>query len=109
MKTYNFKIVFKKYFRTSPTLQDVRSVYVSDICIVAKNSKHAQFYFSKYVSRLAGKFSNVAGSVRYPILYPIKNKVTIHVENFPKKPILEEFNEHQNFISIEDITENEKA
>lgn len=105
MKTYNFKIVFKKYKRTSPILQDVRSIYVSDICVVAKNSKHGQFYFSKYVSHLSGRFFNVAGSVRYPILYPIKNKVTIHVENFPKKPILEEFDEYTDFISIEDISE----
>lgn len=106
MKKYSFKLVFKKYLRKSPSLQDVRSIYVSDICIVAKNSKHGGFYFSKYVSKITGKFHYAAGSVRYPILFPIKDKVVIQVEGFPKKPILEEFNEWKDFIFIEDISEN---
>lgn len=52
----SFDIVFKKYIRTSPELQDIKSIYVSGICIMAKNSKVGDFYISKYIDNIEKQF-----------------------------------------------------
>lgn len=105
---YSFTINFEPYRRDS-TLSDIRSLYVKEICIFAKNCKHGGFYQSKYVSRLEGKFHYVAGSVRYPILFT-KKSVKIFVENFPLYPDLEKDSEGDKYfphITITDITKHE--
>lgn len=86
--TYSFEIDFKKFNRTNPTLEDVQAIYVSGICIMAKNSKYGNFYKSKYVKEVKGKFANGAGSHSYPILYPVKDTKII-VQDFPKEPKLD--------------------
>ncbi len=101
--TYSFVIDFKKFVRKSPVLEDVQAIYVSGICIVAKNSKYGDFYKSKYVKEVKGKFAYGAGSHSSPILYPIKDTQII-VHNFPKEPKLDfdkidiEFKSH--FLSL---------
>lgn len=102
---YNFKIHVKPFKRTSPYLQDVKNIYVSGICIVAKNSKEGGFYYSEYATKEQGNFHNVAGSIKYPALLP-KTRVVIKVTNFPRKPNLQlDMPEYKDYISISDIQE----
>jgi hypothetical protein len=105
---YNFEIVFEKHKRTSPTLQDIQSIYVSGICICAKNNKFGKFYFNeRYIKNVSGKFYHVAGSVRYPILFPQSDKVVISVRDFPRKPDLQKDDldtQYKPFIYLQNIT-----
>lgn len=100
---YSFVIDFKKFVRKSPVLEDVQAIYVSGICIMAKNSKYGDIYKSKYVKEVKGKFAYSAGSHSSPILYPVKD-TQIFVHNFPKEPKLDfskydiEFKSH--FLSL---------
>jgi hypothetical protein len=103
-RTYSFVINFRKYIRKIPQLEDVKAIYVSGVCIIAKNSKYGDFYKSKYVKQVKGKFAYGAGSHASPILYPTKDTQII-VHNFPKKPELD-FNDYDikfksNFLSLE--------
>ncbi len=106
MKLYSFDIEFKKYKRTNPTLEDVKFIFVSGICIACKEDKYGGFYFSKYIKQIKGRFAYCAGSHSSPALYPIKD-ATISVTNFPKEPKLDfskfdiEFKSH--FLSITNI------
>lgn len=105
--SYNFKIHVKPFKNTSPYLQEVRSIYVSGICIVAKNSKEGCFYYSKYAIKEQGNFHYVAGSIKYPALLP-KTRVIIKVTNFPRKPNLQlHLPEYKDYISISDIQETD--
>jgi hypothetical protein len=99
---YSFQIIFDQYTRTSPVLEDVRGVYVSGICIAAKNDKRGQIYISKHVKNVQGKFLYIAGSERYPILYPKSKSVILTVTGFPKFPILL-VNEYQGHITIKNV------
>ncbi len=65
---YSFELHFESYKRLPGCLEDTRRVYVSNICIVAKNNKYHQFYFSDYVTKMKGKFEPVTGSHNYPQL-----------------------------------------
>jgi hypothetical protein len=89
--TYDFDVVFVQNKIESLYTDVTKSIYVSDICIVAKNQKVGGLYFSKYVDEKIGKFQHVAGSWNYPILYvsggKVGDKVMLRVKDFPKKPI----------------------
>lgn len=84
---YSFEIEFNRIKRDN-ILYCHRAIYVSGICIVAKNDKFGNFYFSKYIKKRIGNFLNVCGSNQYPELCPAKNKVTLYIHNFPKFPTL---------------------
>lgn len=108
---YSFELHFESYSRNT-SLTDTRRVYVSNICIVAKNNKYHQFYFSDYVTRMKGKFAPVAGSHSYPILMPRSKKVILYVENFPVEPKINSFREICDkyilpHLSIKNIQYNE--
>ena len=99
---YSFQIVFEQYTRTSPTLENVGRIVVSGICIAAKNDKCGQIYISKHVKNVQGKFLYIAGSERYPMLYPKSKTVILTITGFPKYPILL-VNEYQQHITIKNI------
>lgn len=108
MKRYSFKIQIKPFSVKSPYLETIRRIYVSNICIVAKNSKEGGIYLSNYAKIIQGRFFYVAGSVRYPILVP-KGHITIKVKDFPFKPCFTwnhmGAKEYINYLSITDIQE----
>jgi hypothetical protein len=92
---YDFKIHFTPVKPTT-SLVCIKAVYVSGICIVAKNSKFGDFYFSKYIKSIQGKFKHVCGSVRYPYLNTQGKKVILQITNFPVYPSLD--NIYQNSL-----------
>lgn len=98
---YNFDLVIDKYERKWPALQDVQSVVVSGICLVAKNKKYGGFYYSKYIKNKRGNFLYGAGSHNWPILYT-NGKVILKVKDFPVEPIIT-LTEHQQYVSIQNI------
>jgi hypothetical protein len=100
---YNFEIHFERYQQTS-CLNDVRAIYVSGICIAAKNQKFGKPYISKYVKNVLGAFLFVAGSERYPTLYPKNKAVVLTLEGFPHYPVLN-VTEHQTHITIKNVCE----
>ena len=99
---YSFQIVFEQYTRTFPTLEDVGRIVVSGVCLIAKNDKRGQIYISKHVKNVQGKFLYIAGSERYPMLYPKSKTVILTVAGFPKYPILL-VNEYQGHITIKNV------
>lgn len=84
---YTFEIHFNQVKETTP-LVCIQSVYVSNICIVAKNNKVGGFYFSKYITSKKGTFKHICGSVRYPHLNT-ESKVILEIKNFPTYPSLD--------------------
>lgn len=84
---YSFEIEYNKV-KIDIYLLEHQSLYVSGICIVAKNDKYGQFYFSKYIKEKEGMFRNVCGSNRYPSLQPRGSKVILKIEDFPKYPVI---------------------
>lgn len=98
---YSFDIVFERYERVSPVLQDVQSLVVSGEVLVKKKTKSGKPYIDKR-AKLDGRFSYHAGSHSYPILIPLNGTVTIRVENFDRLPILElsspEYKKHIKLI-----------
>jgi hypothetical protein len=85
---YSFEIEFNR-IKMDTELVAHQSIYVSGICILAKNNKFGGFYFSKYIKSKVGKFHNVCGSNRYPSLQPIKDKVLLKIEGFPRNPTID--------------------
>lgn len=108
---YSFELHFAKH-KPAWLLADTQALYVSGICLAAKNAKYGQFYFSKYIKSMKGTFAKVAGSHSYPMLFPNGNKVVLYVENFPKYPKLI-FNELETkwktHITIENIQYNKSG
>lgn len=88
---YSFDLVFdiKKFYYPLET----SSIYVSGICVIAKNSKFGDLYKSKYVNEIKGRICNIAGSHQYPILTSKKNLI-IKINNFPKYPLLSDSINH---------------
>lgn len=82
---YSFTIIIKQYERKNCMLDDMRTIYNGNTCLVAKNSKHGGLYLHKNAKIIKGSFQNNAGSIRYPILRA-KDKVIIKVTNFHSKP-----------------------
>lgn len=101
---YSFKITFNRYERRT-CLSDVRTINVSGITLVAKNSKFGCIYRSDYVKFQKGKFYYTAGSNNYPILFPMSKKVELFVSGFPNYPQIIEQRDH---ISISDIQQLQK-
>lgn len=98
MDKYSFKIVMTRPTHISET---TRSIYVSGVCIIAKNSKFSgALYQSKYIKKVWGKFRRVAGSNSYPVLSPLYEKATILVTNFPNNPKLETVKENIEIIDV---------
>lgn len=108
MKRYSFTIVFKPYKRESPLLDNIRTIYNNNTCIVAKNSKHGGLYLHPNAEIIHGSFFKTAGSVRYPVLAP-KKEVHIRVKGIKAPPNIssDQFIE-QDVIFVKDIlVENE--
>lgn len=99
---YSFQIEFQQYKQTNPTLENIQAVFVSGICIVSKNDKFGKFYFAKCVKNVSGRFKHVAGSERYPTLYPQTKSVVLTIKGFKKYPVLA-VNEYQSHIQIKNI------
>lgn len=99
---YSFDIVFSDYETQSVFLDDVQRVYVSGVCIIAKNQKFGGLYFSKYIAKRIGNFRYVCGSNNYPTLKAQGKQVTLHIKNFPHLPVLQTTQEH---IAIKNICE----
>lgn len=105
---YSFDIVFEKYERRVPVLDDVRGVYVNNICIISKQNKFGKFYKSKFVKDIKGRFEYSAGSNSSPILYPKNRRVVIAVEGFASYPELTmPLLEHKPFLSIKNVKAHE--
>ena len=90
---YNFEIHFNQIKPTTP-LVCIKAVYISGICVVAKNSKFGNFYFSKYIKKLKGKFKQTCGSNKYPYLNAENKKVVLQITNFPIYPVLDNVYQH---------------
>jgi hypothetical protein len=100
----SFTLVVKRYKRENCTLDDMRSIYSGKICLIAKNSKFDGLYIHKSGKIIKGKFSKVAGSVRYPILIA-QDEVHIRFENFNNIPnIITDQYVKQDIISVVDLS-----
>jgi hypothetical protein len=101
---YSFTLVVKRYKRENCTLDDMRSIYSGKTCLIAKNSKFDGLYIHKSGKIIKGKFSKVAGSVRYPILIA-QDEVHIRFENFHSMPnIITDQYVKQDIISVVDLS-----
>lgn len=100
---YHFKVIFEPYDRKSPFLEDVRALVVSGITLASKSLKVGGIEINKkFVHYVDGRFTHVAGSNRYPILFPKRTRVVLWVHNFPDPPKLEiPMIEHKPFLKIE--------
>ena len=100
----SFTLVIKRYKRENCTLDDMRSIYSGNTCLIAKNSKFDGLYIHKSGKIIKGKFLKVAGSVRYPILIA-QDEVHIRFENFHSMPsiITDQFVK-QSIISVVDLS-----
>jgi hypothetical protein len=113
---YNFIIEFNPYSRLNGGLNDTRTIYVSGICIVAKNQKFGKAYHSPYIKHMDGSFAKVAGSNSYPLLWPVvgpkkkkkRGTVTLHIKGFPRYPKFDldqkKCEEYYPHITIKNIT-----
>lgn len=104
--SYSFTIIVKRYNRENCYLDDMRTIYSGNTCLVAKNEKAGGLYLHKCARIIKGSFCHIAGSVRYPILIA-KSEVHIRVENFHSKPNIETDQvEKQDIITIIDVISN---
>jgi hypothetical protein len=84
----SFTLVIKPYNEdriTNGGLAEIRTIYSNNICLVAKNNKFDGIYIHPKGKLIKGKFHKVAGSIRYPLLFP-KSEVHILFEDFPHIP-----------------------
>lgn len=82
---YSFTLIVKRYDRQNPTLDDMRTIYTHNTCLVAKNKKLGGLYVHKSGKIVKGRFSKCAGSINYPILIAQK-EVHIEFNDFPYEP-----------------------
>jgi len=82
---YTFILIIKKYNRENPFLDDMKSIYSGNICLISKNAKKGCLYIHNTGEIISGKFLDNVGSVKYPILIA-ENEVQIKFTNFPYKP-----------------------
>lgn len=82
---FSFTLIIKPYNRENCVLDDMRTIYSGNTCLIAKNRKHGGLYLHKCAKIIKGSFHNVAGSISYPILMA-KKEVHVRVENFHSKP-----------------------
>lgn len=102
-ETFSFTLVIKPYKRQNCALDDMRTIYSDNTCLIAKNNKIDGLYIHNTGEILKGKFHKVAGSVRYPILMA-KNEVHIRFENFHSNPnIITDQSRKQDIISVIDL------
>lgn len=108
MREYSFTLIIKPYKRVNSTLDDMRTIYNGNTCLVAKNDKFGGLYLHKCARIIKGSFRKVAGSIKYPILMA-KNEVHIKVENFHSAPnIITDQYIKQDIISVINITSNQQ-
>ena len=101
---HSFTIIVKPYRRENCALDDMRTIYNGNTCLIAKNNKFGGLYLHKCAQIIKGKFHKVAGSVRYPTLIA-KSEVHIRVENFHSKPNIETDQcLKQDIITITDVS-----
>lgn len=87
-------------------MDDMRTIYCGNTCLVAKNNKFGQLYLHKTAKIIRGSFAKVAGSNSHPILIA-NDEVHIKFENFPRYPnITTDQYIKQDIISVINIVEH---
>jgi hypothetical protein len=85
---YKCKLHIGKVTITAGLLECVKAIYINNKCIVAKNNKFGNFYFSPYVKNITGKFEKVACSNSSPRLLAKTKEVILDLEGFNEIPKL---------------------
>lgn len=99
---YSFQLIFSKYMRTNPLLDDISYVSSGNTTLIAKNKKFGDLYIHPTGKIISGKFHKVAGSHSSPILWT-DNDVVIQFTNFPHNPTNVNSNQYQKQNNIKII------
>lgn len=98
--THTFIIKINPYKYENPTLDAVRSIYVGNTCLIAKNEKYGKPYLHPKAKIVKGSFLFGAGSHSYPVLL-CRKPVVIEVTDFYCAPNFRTDQcEKQDFIEI---------